>query len=214
MSFVKTLATLAAGFAAAKGYDKVKAMGGLAGVAEALKANPATAGLAGMMGKIPGLEGKPGAADAGFLAAAGGAAAAGATGLSQLFDQFTGTTAATSALEANARLMIRTMIMAAKADGEIDARERAILEEHLGEASAEELAFVRAELAAPVDPAALAQGVSAGAGAQVYIAAATMARSGSAAEAEFLSRLATALGLSAEIRSALHVQSGVPMPQG
>ena len=40
MSFVKTLATLAAGFAAAKGYDKYKDMGGMPGVKEAMRSNP------------------------------------------------------------------------------------------------------------------------------------------------------------------------------
>ena len=40
MSFVRTLATLAAGFAAAKGYDKYKDMGGMPGVQDAMRNNP------------------------------------------------------------------------------------------------------------------------------------------------------------------------------
>ena len=37
MSFVKTLATLAIGFAAAKGFDKYRKMGGMDGVQDALR---------------------------------------------------------------------------------------------------------------------------------------------------------------------------------
>lgn len=43
MRFVKTLATLAAGFAAAKGYDKYKDMGGMPGVKEVMRSNPQVA---------------------------------------------------------------------------------------------------------------------------------------------------------------------------
>ena len=52
MSFVRTLATLAAGFAAAKGVDHFRKMGGMAGVQEAMAGNPAMAGLAGQMGAM------------------------------------------------------------------------------------------------------------------------------------------------------------------
>jgi hypothetical protein len=45
MSFVKTLATLAVGFAAAKGYDKYKDVGGMDGVKDAMKSNPALANM-------------------------------------------------------------------------------------------------------------------------------------------------------------------------
>ena len=45
MSFVRTLATLAVGFAAAKGVDKFKSMGGMAGIQEAMKSNPAMSGM-------------------------------------------------------------------------------------------------------------------------------------------------------------------------
>ena len=40
MSFVRTLATLAVGFAAAKGHGKFKDMGGMPGVKDAMRDNP------------------------------------------------------------------------------------------------------------------------------------------------------------------------------
>ncbi|HSG55610.1 MAG TPA: hypothetical protein VLA45_09145, partial [Paracoccaceae bacterium] len=52
MSFVKTLATLAVGFAAAKGMQKVKEMGGTAGVKEALRNAGQPGGMADDIGAM------------------------------------------------------------------------------------------------------------------------------------------------------------------
>lgn len=212
MSFVRTLATLAAGVAMAKGYDKYQKMGGMAGVQDALKANPATANMASQLGKMMEQFGLPGAAKsmsdmagkgneaamAGLgqlMAAIGGAQAAGATQVSAMIDSMTGTTAASAATEANARLMIRAMIQAAKADGTIDADERAKIMAALAESTPEERAFVEAELAAPVDPVALARDTAEEARAQVYAAAASTVKLDGEAEEQFLSTLATSLGI-------------------
>lgn len=78
-------------------------------------------------------------------------AAQGAGGLGALFE-----TAKEHALgavdEHKAQLLIKGMILAAKADGEIDAVERATIMDNLGDdASDEERAFVRAEMEAPSD---------------------------------------------------------------
>jgi len=214
MSFMSTLTALAAGFAAAKGYDKYRDMGGMPGVKEALRANPA---LKGWLDQAEGAAGKAGAqARAGFaglIGALGGAAASGAQTMSSMLDQMTGTTAATQAMEANARLMIRAMIQAAKADGEISPEERATIEAHLSDASAEELAFVRAEMDRDVDPLALAADAGTEMRAQVYGAAAAMARYDTDAERQFLDTLASALSLDDATRRGIHAGIGMAPPQ-
>lgn len=216
MSFVRTLATLAVGFAAAKGFDKYKQMGGMAGVQDALKKNPQTAGLAAqaeaMLGKFGGVAGAGGAAGGllGTLGSMGAAASASVTGM---IDQMTGTTAATDAAEANARLMIRAMIQAARADGQITDAERAVILDHLGESTPEERAFVEAEMLAPVDPMALARDTADAARLQVYTAAVMTVQTDTPAEAQFLSALAQGLGLDAQTVAGIHASMGKPAPK-
>lgn len=214
MSFVRTLATLAAGFAAAKGFDKYNQMGGMAGVQDALKKNPQTAQLAAqaeaMLGKLGGSGGGLG----GILGALGGMGAAASAGMTGMIDQITGTTAATDAAETNARLMIRAMIQAARADGQISDTERKVIMQHLGESTPEERAFVEAELMAPVDPLALARDTADAARAQVYSAAVMTVQTDTPAEAAFLSSLAGGLGLDGATVAGIHAALGKPAPRG
>lgn len=233
MSFVRTLATLAAGFAAAKGYDKYQKMGGMAGLQDAMKDNPALAGMQAQMGQMMEKFGMPGGAEgldammkqwtgggagggdsammglSGLISALGGAGATGAEQAGQMMDALTGNTATSTAMEDNAKLMIRAMIQAARADGEIDADERAKLMEHLGDIDAEERAFIEAELAAPVDPMRLAADTGDQAKAQVYAMAVSAVRVDTAGEADYLNTLATALGLSDETRARVHRSMGL-----
>lgn len=214
MSFVRTLTTLAVGFAAAKGLDKYRQMGGMPGVQKAMKDNPSLAPLEQMMGKFTaGLGGAAGGAGlGGLMAAMGGLAAQGSEQVTGFIDQLTGTKTATTAAENNARLMIRAMIQAAKADGTISDEERAALEPYLADLSPEEKAFVEAELAAPVDPMSLARDAGDGAKAQIYAAAATVSKGDSAAEKQFLSTLAQGLALGPEERSKIHSDIGIGAP--
>ncbi|GGE11185.1 Uncharacterized membrane protein YebE, DUF533 family [Gemmobacter megaterium] len=217
MSFVRTLATLAAGFAAAKGFDKYKQMGGMAGVQDALKKNPQTAGLAAqaeaMLGKLGGAGAGGAGGLSGVLGALGGMGAAASANVTGMIDQMTGTTAATDAVETNARLMIRAMIQAARADGQITDAERAVIMEHLGESTPEERAFVEAEMMAPVDPVALARDTADVARAQVYSAAVTTIQGDSPAEAQFLATLARGLALEPATVAGLHASLGKPAPK-
>lgn len=216
MSFVRTLATLAVGFAAAKGFDKYKQMGGMAGVQDALKQNPQTAGIASqveaMMGKFGGGAGMGGTG--GLMATLGGMGAAASASVTGMIDQMTGTTAATDAAEANARLMIRAMIQAARADGQISDAERAVIMEHLGDSTAAERAFVEAELMAPVDPMALARDTAEAARTQVYSAAVMTVQTDTPAEAQFLSALSQALGLDSGTVASIHAAMGKAAPKG
>ena len=229
MSFVKTLATLAAGFAAAKGYDKYKDMGGMPGVKEAMRSNPQLTEMSDQAFDMMEKMGLPTdqlksmrdqfmnqSADAGsaagiggLMSALGGGMAGGAEQTSAMIDAMTGTTVATDTMEANAKLMIRAMIQAAKADGEIDAEERAKIMDHLGDASKEERAFIEAELGAPVDAMALARDTSEQMGAQIYASALMTVRVDKVSEAEYLNQLAKGLGLSDETRARVHAAMGV-----
>ena len=229
MSFVKTLATLAAGFAAAKGHEKYKDMGGMPGVKEALRDNPQvtqmsdqafdmmekmglpTDQLKGMRDQFLGAGGDMASAAGmgGLMSALGGGMAGGAEQTSSMIDAMTGTTAATDAMEENAKLMIRAMIQAAKADGEIDDAERAKIMEHMGDIGDAERAFIEAELGAPVDPMALAQDTSQQMAAQVYASALMTVQVDSLKEADYLNTLASALNLSDEARARVHTAMGV-----
>lgn len=210
MSFVRTLATLAAGFAAAKGFDKYRQMGGMKGVQDALKQNPQTAGIANQMETMLG---KMGGGAGGLLGALGGMGAAASAQVTGMIDQMSGTTAATDAAEANARLMIRAMIQAARADGQIDDAERAVIMEHLADSTPEERAFVEAEMLAPVDPVALARDTGDLARGQVYSAAVMTVNPEGAAEAQFLSSLAQALGLDQATVAGIHATVGKAAPK-
>ncbi|MDM7968902.1 MAG: DUF533 domain-containing protein [Paracoccaceae bacterium] len=234
MSFVKTLATLAVGFAAAKGMQKVKEMGGTAGVKEALRNAGQPGGMADDIGAMAQKMGLPvqqdqlrgmfdrfGKSAAGLtetteknmgslMGAMTGMASAGAAGLGGMMSAMTQGTALGQISEENAKLMIRAMIQSAKADGEISADERAAILDHLGDASDEEIAFVEAELAAPVDVAALARDTGAQMRNQVYSAALMAVQVDTEAERTYLRHLAQSLGLSDTERDSLHQTMGRP----
>lgn len=264
MSFMRTLATMAVGFAAAKGMDKYQQMGGMAGLQQMMQGGGSGGGgLAGMMGAMGGAGGAnpmAGLQDmmGQFMGGAGGAnpmaammgggganpmvammeqmggmgqqaQAAGAAGLGGLMAAMTGAagamgqsaddmtqamfggTAVTVAQEEQAKMMLRAMIMAAKADGEIDDAERAKIMEMLGEVDAEERAFVEAELAAPLDPMRLATDAGDAVKAQIYATSLTAMQVDTAAEAQYLNQLASVLQLSPDVRSRIHATMGVPL---
>jgi uncharacterized membrane protein YebE (DUF533 family) len=146
---------------------------------------------------------------AGILAALGGAAAMTGKSTGAMIDQFKTPQTAPQAEEA-AALMLRAMIQAAKADGEIDSAEQAKIMETVGEdADAEDIAFVRTQLAAPVDVDALAADTPEPLKAQVYSMSLMSIRLDRQSEAEYLDGLARALGLNQQAVNALHLQMGV-----
>ena len=247
MSFMKTLATVAVGFAAAKGMDRYKQMGGMAGLQKMMQQGGGAAGMPGMgdlskmadqmgLGKLMGGTGSPqmaamganpmealsqmfgggqgaaaGAGLGGLMAAMTGAAQAGGQGLDDMLAAFKGEVPATQAMEDNARLMIRAIIQAAKADGEIDAAEKQKILDMLGdEVDAEERAFVQAELEAPLDVQALADDTSAAMKSQVYATSLSAITVDHAAEAAYLKQLASALGIDEATRTRMHAMMGVP----
>jgi uncharacterized membrane protein YebE (DUF533 family) len=238
MSFMRTLMTASAGFAAAKGLDAYRRMGGMeglqrmigesaasgGGMAEQMTAMMQQMGLGAQAGAVQDMLSRLGAGGAGasggqqqdatmaglggLLGAMTGGAKATGQGIDDMLAAMAGKGPVTDAMEQNAKLMLRAMIQAAKADGEIDAGERAMLMEHLSDAAPEERAFVQAELDAPVDPVALARDTSEALKGQVYAAALTAVRVDSAAEVAFLNNLAAALGLDDATRRTIERKDG------
>lgn len=234
MSFVRIMATLAVGFATVKGMQKVRENGGLDGMKDAMRKAGQPGGMAddiGAMAQRMGIPVQPEqlrglfdrfgttAADAttatqsGFanmMGAMTSMAGAGAAGFGGLMSAMTEGTPLDKASEQNAKLMIRAMIQSAKADGVIDAQERKAILDHLGDATPEEIAFVDAEMAAPVDVMALAKDTGTQMRDQVYSAALMAVQVDSDAEKQYLRQLAQALGLDDADRDALHRTMGKP----
>jgi uncharacterized membrane protein YebE (DUF533 family) len=111
------------------------------------------------------------------------------------------------------RLILRAMIAAAKADGKLDAAEREKLLARAGEGEADPAAaaFVEAEMAAPLDAAAIAAGArTPEQAAQVYAASILAIEIDSEAERAYLRDLAAALNLPAGAVAQLHKMTGAP----
>jgi uncharacterized membrane protein YebE (DUF533 family) len=111
------------------------------------------------------------------------------------------------------RLLLRAMISAAKADGQIDQAEMQKVVGRLASDSvtAEEKQFVLDQMAAPVDVAALAAEVRSQAqAAEVYAASLLAIHADTEAEHAYLADLARALRLDAATVAELHRMTGAP----
>lgn len=112
--------------------------------------------------------------------------------------------------EETAGLMIRTMVMAARCDGEIDGNERETLLATIGEdATAEDMAFVRAAMDEPVNPRKLAEDTPKGLETQVYSMGVMAIEPDHPEEAKFLHELATSLGIGQATVNEIHDSFGV-----
>lgn len=112
--------------------------------------------------------------------------------------------------EAAAGLMLVAMVMAMKADGQIDQAEKARLLDKLSDASAEERGFVERAMGTDMSVRDLAAAVPQGLEPQVYAMSVMAIDLDSQAEAEYLDRLARAVGLSKQMVNEIHTQLGVP----
>lgn len=112
--------------------------------------------------------------------------------------------------ERNAKLMLRAMISAAKADGNLDSEEQAKITEHLQDATEEEIDFVRQELQAPVDLEGMIRDVPAGMEKQVYLMSLLGISLDTKEEAIYLDKLAQGLNISHEESNRIHDQLGAP----
>ena len=151
-----------------------------------------------------------GAGLAGIFAAMGGAAAMGGKGVGDMLDGFGKAAPAAPEAEESAGLMLRAMIQAAKCDGDIDDAERAKILETVGEdADAEDMAFIQAQLAAPVDVESLAADTPDAQKFQLYAMSMMSIRVDTPAEKAYMSALADALGIDAQTAQMLNMQMGV-----
>ncbi len=111
-------------------------------------------------------------------------------------------------LQQKAMLLLRAMIQAAKADGQIDGEEMSRIMGRLAEAGESDDArhLVLQEMSRPVDVAGLAaEATDPQAAAEIYAASLMAITVDSAAERDYLARLATALRLPAE--AVAHIQA-------
>lgn len=229
MSLKRMAMKMALAFAAAKGYQAFKGQGGMAGLKQKMSGGGTSGsggGLGGMLagltggaggsggglgGLLGGLSGGGGAASGGLLgglaAMAGGSAMAG-----QGQDAMMARAEEGPADEATAAAMIRAIGQAVRADGQIDADERAALNDIMGDADTpEDRHAIDTALNEPIDPLALAGDVPVGSEAQVYAAALTAIDPDHPAEQAFLADFARGLRLSGETVRDLHAAAGKPV---
>lgn len=114
--------------------------------------------------------------------------------------------------EQNAAVLLRAMISAAKADGELDADEKAKITEHLSEdgVTEEEATFVRNELAAPLDLQGLIADVPSGLEQQVYLMSLMSITLDTKEEAVYLDALRQGLNISEQASNEIHQKLGAP----
>lgn len=193
------------------------AQGGLGGILDQLSAGAAAGGLGGVLGGILGGGSQssqaPQQAQTGSLAQKGSQPRNDAS-FGELFNDAIAKgdepeIAPTPEQNALAGLMLKAMIQAAKSDGEIDEQEKAKLMAEFGDLDEEERAFIREQMAAPVDAAALAREVPQGFGPQVYLMSLMAIEFDNRKEAEYLHELAQGLGLDKATVNGIHEKVGV-----
>jgi len=113
--------------------------------------------------------------------------------------------------EAQARVMIKAMIAAAKADGNIDKDEQQKIVSHLGDdVTEQERQFVLSEMQTPLDTDGLVREVPKGSEAQVYMMSLMGIELDSQEEARYLDSLRQKLGLDEQTCNDIHQKLGVP----
>ena len=223
MSLMGTLGKVAMGVIVAKGVGKMLGGGGsssggglgglLSGLTGSNKSN--TGGSAGGLGDLlGGLSGKTGGGGLGGIldSLGGGSNSQSGGGLGDLLNNALNgnDTEATTDQDYQAEVMLRAMISAAKSDGELDAEEKRKITEHLGDATQEEIEFVRRELETPLDTQGLIRSVPRGMEEQVYFMALLAIDLDSNHEAHFLDELAKGLNISNQTCNQIHAKLGAP----
>ena len=204
--------------------------GGLGGGAASGRAGAGLGGLGGLGALLGGSSGSGGALAGGAMGLLGtlasvamqhfsspqSAAKSGAQpGLAEDAAPYGGGDDVASDEQGRATLMIRAMITAAKADGEIDPQERQRILGRLEEAGAdpEARAFVREEMTRPVDLHAIVSAVdSSHTAIEAYAASLFAIDLDTPAEAAYMRQLAQGLGLNPTLVRELHASLEVPKP--
>ncbi len=109
-----------------------------------------------------------------------------------------------------AMLLIRAMINAAKADGQVDQKEQQNIVAKLGDVTQDEIDFVQRELAEPLDVDAFVRSIPRGMEEQVYTVSLMAIDLDSNPEAQYLHKLAQGLGIKPETANMIHEKLGAP----
>jgi uncharacterized membrane protein YebE (DUF533 family) len=109
-----------------------------------------------------------------------------------------------------ALILVRAMVNAAKADGQIDQSEQQNILQRLGDSSREAVQFLRNEFAKPLDVHDFASSVPLGMEQQVYTLSLITIDLDTGKEANYLLELSKALRISPEVREQIHQRYGAP----
>lgn len=195
---------------------------GLGGLLAGLAGGGASgSSLGGMLGQLGGAGGQAGQGGLGGLIGSmlgGNASSGGGLGslLGAAMGQQTpdGGRAAAPSVDAEqnrqAELLIRAMVNAAKADGTVDTQEQEKIVGKLGEVDAEEAAFIRREMSAPLDVDGFVKSVPRGLEQQVYLISLLAIDLDNQAEARYLDALGKGLGIDHTTANQLHEEVGAP----
>jgi uncharacterized membrane protein YebE (DUF533 family) len=112
--------------------------------------------------------------------------------------------------EQQAEMLVKAMINAAKADGQVDSEEQQKIVDRLGEVTRDELEFVQRELAEPLDTKSFIHSIPRGMEQQVYAVSLMAIDLDSNPEAQYLHQLAQGFGFSADACNQIHEQLGAP----
>ncbi len=110
----------------------------------------------------------------------------------------------------HAKLIIRAMINAAKADGSIDESEQDHIIAKLGDVTQEEIDFIREEFAASLDVEAFARSIPRSMAEQIYMVSLTAIDLDKNSEARYLAELAKGLGIPTRLANRIHDKFGIP----
>ncbi|MEM9785749.1 MAG: DUF533 domain-containing protein [Pseudomonadota bacterium] len=234
MSLMNTVTKMAMGFAMAKGLDAIQKNGGLGNMLGGLTGGGTDgaqqAGLGGLLGQLGG-GGTSGGGDLGsmFGQLSGGSAAA-AGGLGGLGALLGGLATARSGAAGGglaallgqdnpteepdedevAKLMLRAMTQAARADGDLDQEEKAKLVELVREGEPGTMDVLQDILNEPVDAAKLAADTPKGLETQVYTMSVNAITPDNQAEGQYLHDLAGGLGIPPQTANTIHDSLGAP----
>ncbi len=203
MSLMGTLGKVAMGIMVAKTVGKAMGgsgglggmLGGLLGGGKDASSNTQSGGMGDLLGNLMG----------------GNSQTRTDSGLGGLLgDALSGKTInPTPTQEEQAKILLKAMINAAKADGHMDEQEQAKIVKHIGDVTPEEVEFVKSEMAAPLDlegVIASAKGIEP----EVYLTSLMTINLDSQEEAHYLDKLAKGLGISKQAANDFHEKLGAP----
>ncbi|MGF1642120.1 MAG: DUF533 domain-containing protein [Thiotrichales bacterium] len=124
--------------------------------------------------------------------------------------QFIPTGAEQRQAEEQATVIVRAMINAAKADGQVDQKELQQITGKMGQMGPDEINWLKSEISAPLDVNAMIKSVPRGMEQQIYAMSLMAIDLDTQQEAKYLHELAQGLGIPANVCNQLHEQLGAP----